>query len=210
MADRDSGAAKRRRQRRLRQFFRRERLTVAMALEVPKIVCPPRAARTVLRAPQTVEQLVEAPTLVSLVRIFERTFDIPGRAGGRGVTGGLQGSLFAAEQIADTPAPHRGSSGSLQGVHPGKISTPLVAQIVDIPVPHGGRQDSDVPSAASSSGLPDTANQGGFRTFPCGKKCTDGSTLGVGTGCGLQFIHAGFSCERVLHGCSWRCVDAIP
>ena len=35
-------------------------------IEVPKIVCPPRAARTVLPAPQTVEQLVEAPTLVSL------------------------------------------------------------------------------------------------------------------------------------------------
>ena len=34
-------------------------------IDVPKIVCPPRAARTVLRAPQTVEQLVEAPTIVS-------------------------------------------------------------------------------------------------------------------------------------------------
>ena len=32
MADRDSGAAMRRRQRRLRQFMRHERLTVAMAL----------------------------------------------------------------------------------------------------------------------------------------------------------------------------------
>ena len=34
-------------------------------IEVPKIVCPPRAARTVLRAPQTADQLVEVPTPVS-------------------------------------------------------------------------------------------------------------------------------------------------
>ena len=38
-------------------------------IEVPKIVCPPRAARTVLGAPQTVEQLVEAPTIVSLIDV---------------------------------------------------------------------------------------------------------------------------------------------
>ena len=31
-------------------------------IEVPKIVCPPRAARTVLGVPQTVEQLMEVPT----------------------------------------------------------------------------------------------------------------------------------------------------
>ena len=35
-------------------------------IEVPKIVCPPRAARTVLCAPQTAEQLVEVPTPVSI------------------------------------------------------------------------------------------------------------------------------------------------
>ena len=34
-------------------------------VEVPKIPCSPRAARTVFRAPQTVKQLVEAPTPVS-------------------------------------------------------------------------------------------------------------------------------------------------
>ena len=139
-------------------------------IEVPKIVCPLRAARTVLRAPQTMEQLVEAPILVSLVRIFEQTVGIPGRAGGRGVTGGLQGFLVVVEQIVDTPFPHRGSSGSLQGFPPGQSSTALAAQIIDIPVPHGARQDPDLPSAASSSGLLGTANEGGFRTFPSGKK----------------------------------------
>ena len=37
-------------------------------IEVPKIVCPPRAARTVLRAPQTADQLVEVPTLYPILR----------------------------------------------------------------------------------------------------------------------------------------------
>ena len=50
-------------------------------IEVPKIVCPPRAARTVLRVPQTVEQLVEAPTIVSLIEVIrqpvEKPVDIP-------------------------------------------------------------------------------------------------------------------------------------
>ena len=62
-------------------------------------------------------------------------------------------------------------------VHPGQSSTafggvehrfPAVTaeQIVDIPVLRGGGKDPDLPSAASSSGLPGTANQGVFRTFP--------------------------------------------
>ena len=59
-------------------------------IEVPKIVCPPRAARTALRAPQTAEQLVEVPTVLSYSSlqqlIGEQTVDIPvpGRAGGEG------------------------------------------------------------------------------------------------------------------------------
>ena len=43
-------------------------------IEVPKIVCPPRAARTVLCAPQTVEQLLEAPTIMSLIEGSPLTF----------------------------------------------------------------------------------------------------------------------------------------
>ena len=50
-------------------------------IEVPKIVCPPRAAHTVLCAPQTAEQLVEVPTPVthssSLQRSMELIVDIP-------------------------------------------------------------------------------------------------------------------------------------
>ena len=99
------------------------------------------------------EQVFEVPKIVCpALRIFEQTVDIPGRAGGRGVTGGRKVSLFAAEQIVDTPVPHRGSSGSLQGLLP-RTEFNCVG---------GGRQDPGVPSAASSSGLPDTANQGGL------------------------------------------------
>ena len=49
-------------------------------IDVPKIVCPPRAARTVLRAPQLAEQLVEVPTPVCYSslsqRIMEQNVDI--------------------------------------------------------------------------------------------------------------------------------------
>ena len=55
-------------------------------IEVPKIVCPPRAARTVLGVPQTVEQLVEARTIVSLIEVIrqpvEQPVDIPVPHGG--------------------------------------------------------------------------------------------------------------------------------
>ena len=65
-------------------------------IEVPKIVYPPRAARTVLRAPQTADQLVEVPTPVSYSSFFQRTLEqnvdnpVRGR-GGRNVD--LQGFL---------------------------------------------------------------------------------------------------------------------
>ena len=86
-------------------------------IEVPKIVCPPRAARAVLGAPQTVEQLVEAPTIVSLIDVIrqplEQPVDIPVRA-------------------------WDGTGGRLQGFLPGQYSSSSVEQIADIPVPHHG------------------------------------------------------------------------
>ena len=65
-------------------------------IDVPKIVCPPRAARTVLRAPQLAEQLVEVPMPVSYSSLLQRTEEqnvgIP-VAGGSGAGGGLSGFL---------------------------------------------------------------------------------------------------------------------
>ena len=46
-------------------------------IEVPKFVCPPRAARTVLCALQLAEQLVEVPTLISFSSFQEQHVDIP-------------------------------------------------------------------------------------------------------------------------------------
>ena len=122
---------------------------------MPKIVCPPRAARTVLRAPQTVEQLVEAPPIVSLIEVIrqpvEQPVDIPVRAwSGRRLQGFLLGqfSSSSVEQIADIPIPHHGIYGGFQGFHPGQSSTADAEQIVDTLVPHGGRHLQD-PGLAS-------------------------------------------------------------
>ena len=73
-------------------------------IEVPKFVCPPRAARTVLCAPQTAEQLVEVPTPVSisssLQRSVEQFVDIPTSV--RGISGSLQRTVLgAADCFAD-------------------------------------------------------------------------------------------------------------
>ena len=103
-------------------------------IEVPKIVSPPCAARTVLCAPQTVEQLVQVPTPVScsssLQRSMEQIVDIP--ASVRGVSGSLQGfspeqstAQRTALQIADIPVPCRGNLGCLLGFLPEQGTTAL-------------------------------------------------------------------------------------
>ena len=56
---------------------------------MPKISSSSRCSRTVL----TAEQLVEAPTLVSLVDVIEQTVGIPAGASGGSGYGGFQGSL---------------------------------------------------------------------------------------------------------------------
>ena len=186
-------------------------------VEVPKVVCPPRAARTVLGAPQTVEQLVEAPTIVSLTDVIkqsvEQPVDIPVRAwsgtGGR-LEGFLPGqySSSSVEQIVDIPVPHHGFCGGFQGFHPGQSTAASLEQIVDIHVPHGGPYLQD-PGFASlpQEGLGKRFN-GFLALFPAGKKCEDRSALGVGTECGLYSVHAASSARGFLHGRSW-CVDAV-
>ena len=131
-------------------------------IEVPKILPFDVPMRTVLRATQLAEQLVEVPTIISFSmisllhalleqRTVEQKVDIPA-VGGRGTGGGLSGFLpgqnssVTAEQIVDIPA-RPGGAGDLQG---------------------GGRQDFQPVqgSAASSSDFPGQAGQGVFRTFP--------------------------------------------
>ena len=105
------------------------------------------------------------------------------------------------EQIVDIPVPPGRDrvGGGLLGLHPGQVFNSVwwsracscsdCEQIVDLPVPRGGRV---LHPASSSSGLPGTANQWSFRTFLRGKKCAVGSAL--------EPIHAVGSAGFVLHG----------
>ena len=148
-------------------------------IEVPKIVCPPRAARTVLGAPQTVEQLVEAHTIVSLIEVIrqpvEQPVDIPVRAWG-GTGGRLQDFLpghfssSSVEQIADIPVLHHGFFGGFLGFHPEQSAAASSEQIVDIPVPHGGPHLQDPGLASLPQDVAGEAFQGVFSTFPQRKK----------------------------------------
>ena len=137
-------------------------------IEVPKIVCPPRAARTVLRAPQTADQLVEVPTIISYSSLLQRT----------------------VEQIADIPVPlGRGrrdaDQGFLRGQGPTahsssleRISEQILEQIADIPVargdPHGFRPEQSSSSVAHSPvawlNTEDEPFQRVFALFPRMKK----------------------------------------
>ena len=148
-------------------------------IDVPKIVCPPRAARTVLLAPQTVEQLVEVPTPVSLSSLLQRTVeqnvDIP-VAGGSGAGGGLSGFLPGQTSAAlwnrtvDIP-----SGGGLQHFQRGQSSTAFLEQITVSPNPGVGLQifQPVQGSTASSSVSSGHAGEGFFfALFPDEKSAT--------------------------------------
>ena len=160
-----SGAAQRRRQRRLCSWLKHERMTVAMALadrdlrrrvdqivdavlglpalnvlvpqmvdkplallaafdvlvpeqviKVPKMSTPSRCPRTVLSVLQTAEQLVEAPTIESLIDVIRQPVEqTVGGGGGGDLPGFLTGQScsLSAEQIIDNPVPRRGFDGGL-------------------------------------------------------------------------------------------------
>ena len=140
-------------------------------IEVPKIFLDrtPQRLGDRLCQPQTAEQLMEVPTVVSYLSLIV-DIPVPGRDGG-------------------------GARGSLQGFPPGQGSAaPHVEQTVDIPVPGraggGGRAGlqgfAGQSSTASSShvGAADGAGQAVFRTFPQIKKSAkhgphSGSELGA-------------------------------
>ena len=98
--------------------------------------------------PQVVDQLVEAPTIVSLIDVIrqpvEQPVDIPVRALG-------------------------GTGGRLQFFLPGQFSS-FVEQIADIPVPHGGLHLQDPGLASLPHEVAGEAFQGVFSTFHRRKK----------------------------------------
>ena len=160
-------------------------LVPEQVIKVPKISTPSRCPRTVLSVPQTAEQLVEAPTIVSLIQVIKQPVEqTVGGGGGGGLPGFLPKHSYScsAEQIVDNPVPRRGLGGGLHGLHPRQSSSAFgeadhripaatAEQIVDVPVLRGAPHDfhQDPLSAAGSSDLPDTANNQGS-AFPHRKK----------------------------------------
>ena len=119
-------------------------------IEVPKISCFPCPSRSLLPEPQSAEQLVEVPTVLSPTRI----------------------ALRIAEQLVDTPVPRGRGQGSLPrqsttATHSSgeRISERIVEQIVDFSPGAGLGQGS-----ASSAGAADEDFTGFFALFPVGKK----------------------------------------
>ena len=158
-------------------------LVCEQVIEVPKLSTLTRCPRTVLSMPQTAEQLVRTPNVVSSIDVIRHPVE---QTVGGGRIGGLPGFLpgqsysLSAEQIVDSPVPRfrRGFGGGLHGLYPRQSSTAFrvpaatAEQNVDIPAPRGAPRDfhqNPLP-AAGSSDLPETANQGFFRTFPGRKK----------------------------------------
>ena len=154
-------------------------------IDVPKISLDQTRRRMgdYLRPPQTAEQLLEVPTIVSfssLQRAVEQYGDIPvpHGCGGLGGEGGFQGfspgqgsAAYSGAEFVGIPVPGRGwwrgSREGLQCACPGLNSTVRsVEQIVEIPVLHGAPPDfhQDPLLSAGSSDLLDLANQGVFRT----------------------------------------------
>ena len=152
-------------------------------IEVPKMFIPTRCPRTVLSVPQTAEQLVDVPTIVSyssLQRAVEQTIDIPVPQARRGGRGGLQGFRTGhntpaadVEQIVEIPVPQRRRkrSGGLQSPLPGQVSTADVEQNVAIPA-RGGLEGSlpVLPHRVDFLAAPMNEFKGFFALFPKSKK----------------------------------------
>ena len=163
-------------------------LVPEQVIEVPKMSTPTRCPRAVLSVPQTAEQLVEFPNVVSLIDVIRHPLE---QTVGGGRIGGLPGFLpgqrysFSAEEIVDNPVPRfrRGFGGDLHGLLPRqsssafygadhRVAAATAEQNVDFPAPHGSPHDfhQNPHPAAGSSDLLETANQGVFCTFPRRKK----------------------------------------
>ena len=144
--------------------------------------------------PQTVEQLVEALTIVSLIEVIrqpvEQPVGIPVRAwdgtGGR-LHGFLPGqhSSSSVEQIANIPAPHHGFYGGFQGFHPGQSSTAVAEQIVTSQFRTVAGTSKILVSHRFLKKLLRKSFKGFWHFSPAEKKCAVGSALGIGTECGL-------------------------
>ena len=125
-----------------------DRPIAEQTIEVPTVSCSPCPSRSLVPVPQSAEQLVEMPTILTptriALRIAEQIGGIPPSA--CGVSGNLQGfppeqssAQRTALQIADIPG--RGVFDSPQGsLSEQSMAKRTASQIADIPVP--GRRGS--------------------------------------------------------------------
>ena len=141
---------------------------------MPKILKDVIPARSLVPEPQTAEQLVEVPTVLSPARIAlqiaKQIVDTPvpqGRGGKRRVQDFLPEQSTTAqtvEQLVDISF----SCGGLFGSLPGQASAArTVEQIVDIPSSGGGLGHG----SSSSAGPADEDFTWGFSHFSPWKKC---------------------------------------
>ena len=124
-------------------------------IEVPKVSCPARCGRTVLCTPQTAEQLVEVPTILSpsFLRMLQN-IDTP--VPGRGVQRGLRGFSHERSSTVFGDADHRFPAATAE-------------QNVDIPVPGGSLHGLSVSGSSSSSAVSrDVRGEGSFSHFSPG------------------------------------------
>ena len=143
-----------------------DRPMAEQVIEVPTISCSPCPSRSPIPEPQTAEQLVEVPTVLSPTRI----------------------ALRIAEQLVDTPVPQGRGKRRGQGFLPGQSSTAVssakrisertVEQIVDIPSSGGGLAHE----SSSSAGPADEDFTGLFALFPMEKKRSAGQVVSARLG----------------------------
>ena len=150
-------------------------------IEVPKFVCPLRAARTVLCAPQLAEQLVEVPTLISyssLQRSVEQLVDIPVPGGGGSISG-LQG--FSLDRVQQRRLPR---NAFLSGLWSRSLTLVLVEVFLVLLL-------LTLQLVMKSAQM--NLAKAFFALFLKIKKCEVGLALGVGTAPRVEPIHAGSS-----------------
>ena len=119
-----------------------DRPMAEQVMEVPKISCSPCPSRSPIPEPQSAEQLVEVPTVLSPTRI----------------------ALQIAEQIVDTPVPRGRGKRRVQGFFPEQSSTatPSVERISERTV----EQNVDISSGAGlGQRASSSAGPGGFSHF---------------------------------------------
>ena len=181
-------------------------------IDVPKILLDKTLRRMgdFSRPPQTAEQLLEVPTVVSFSSLQQRAVEqfgdipVPLGCGGLGGEGGLQG--FSPDRALQRTVEQNSLTSQFQVVEGGEV----LVEVFKV-LPQDWVQQCVLWSRSFCMvPLPIFIKflfcqlvllvcwiwqiMGFSHFFPSGKKCEVGSALGVGTECGLYSVHAGCLC----------------